>query len=84
MGHVRAKTNQHVKYESSVTYCSQDNERKTLLKPMLHVSEWRSYSVLKNCRSPRCALCKSQQRCGNVVENAVQSPRTPCGGVYFE
>jgi len=25
-------------------------------------------------------LCKRQQRCGNDV----QSPRTPCGGVYFE
>ena len=34
----------------------------------------------KNCRTPRCALCKRQQRC----ENAVQSTRTPCGGVYIE
>jgi len=46
--------------------------------------EWRPYSVptafKKNCRTPRCALCKRQQRCGN----AVQSPRTPCGGVYFD
>ena len=34
----------------------------------------------KKSRTPRCALCKRQQRCAN----AVQSPRTPCGGVYFE
>jgi len=40
----------------------------------------RFHSVLKICRKPRCALCKRQQRCAN----AVQSPRTPCGGVYFE
>jgi len=30
-GHVRAKTNQHVKYESSVMKSYQDNELKTLL-----------------------------------------------------
>jgi len=46
--------------------------------------EWRPYSVptafKKQCRTPRCALCKRQQR----RANAVQSPRTPCGGVYFE
>jgi len=45
--------------------------------------EWRPHSVptaLKNCRTPRCALCKHQQR----RANAVQSPRTPCGGVYFK
>jgi len=35
---------------------------------------------LKNCRTPRCALCKRQQ----CSENAVQSPSTSCGGVYFE
>jgi len=28
----------------------------------------RSHSVLKNCRTPRCALCKRQQRCANAVE----------------
>jgi len=35
---------------------------------------------LKKCRTPRCALCKRQQRYGNAVPSA----RTPCGGVYFE
>jgi len=40
----------------------------------------RSHSVLRNCRTPRCALCKRQQRCGN----AVRSHRTSCVGVYFE
>jgi len=28
----------------------------------------RSHSVLKNFRTPRCALCKRQQRCANGVE----------------
>jgi len=44
---------------------------------------WRPYSVpsaFKKLQIAKCALCKRQQRC----VNAVQSPRTPCGGVYFE
>jgi len=28
----------------------------------------RSHSVYKNCRTPRCALCKRKQRCRNAVE----------------
>jgi len=34
---------------------------------------------------PRRVLCKRQQRCANAVEMLciVQSPRTPCGGIYF-
>jgi len=58
------------------------NEGKTLVTP-----EWRPYSVptafkkLQNAEvravQTPATLCK---RCGS----AVQSPRTPCGGVYFE
>ena len=47
-------------------------------KPLSHQSG--VLTAFKKCRTPRCALCKRQQRC----VNAVQSPRTPYGGVYFE
>jgi len=52
------------------------------VKPLSHQSgDYTAFSQrFKNCRSPSCALCKRQQRHGN----AVQSPRTACGGVYFE
>jgi len=56
-----------------------------VLKPLSHRSgvltafPQRSYK----CRSPRCALCSRQQRCVRAV-CAVQSHRTPCGGVCFE
>jgi len=43
-------------------------------------SSQRFYSVQTSCRSPRCVLYSRQQRC----EDAVQSNKTPCGGVYFE
>jgi len=39
-----------------------------------------SLQRLKKYSTPRCALCKRQQRFGN----ALQSPRTSCGGIYFE
>jgi len=41
----------------------------------------------KGCRSPRCTLSSRQQRCWSLwkrCEDTVQSPRTPCGGVYFK
>jgi len=31
-------------------------------------SSQRFHSVQKSCRSPRCALCSRQQRCGNAVK----------------
>jgi len=51
------------------------------LKPLSHQSGVLTAfpQRLKKCRSPRCALCSRQQRC----VRAVQSPRTPCGGVSF-
>jgi len=50
-----------------------------LLKPLSHQSGVLTAFPLrlkKKGRTPRCALCKRRG-------NAVQSPRTPCGGVYF-
>jgi len=43
---------------------------KSPLKPLSHQSGVLTAfpQRLKNCRTPRCALCKRQQRCGNAVE----------------
>jgi len=53
--------------------------------------EWRPYSVhtafekKTERRGARCAnLSNAVQTLWKRCANAVQSPRTPCGGVYFE